>query len=142
MTGCLRSLLLAAALAAGFSACTRMDGDEFRRIQLVMPSEDSPNPVIELVSCKVMEETSFIKIIGKVRNISSRPVSCPVAKGFYRDISGSLLASETALIWPPVLLPGSEAHFLIVTPAQRAIKNVAVAFVFPLGTSVPARYQR
>lgn len=103
---------------------------EASHVDLVLPPA-SPDAPLLLLSCTLTEETSFLRIEGRVRNVSPVSISDLAAVGeFFGHGNGPLVRGQSSL-YPIVLNPGASGYFQVVVPVPRRVEKATLSFVSP-----------
>jgi len=132
--------VIAAILAIGIRRTRQVIAPPFRPV-FIAPTRSDPRPMLQVSCCSEMEEITFIRVMGTVKNLSSSPLSNLIAEARFFDSQDREIASTRGFLSRPVMMPGSVLRFELHTPVDVRIAWFTVEVRYPGGGAVPASYR-
>lgn len=114
------------------------DGTSQRAAALTSPAPYQP-PALELESWTWSHEYGYATAEGRVKNISSEPLSRVEAVVSYSTKDGTFITSDDAIIEFDPILPGQTSPFKVITSYNPAMSRASVDFKKLMGGSIQWR---
>jgi len=140
ITATLLVCVIAAIIAIGIRRTRQVISPPFRPV-FVAPAGSDRHAMLQVSCCSEMEEITFIRVMGTVKNLSSSPLPNLIAEARFFDSQHREIASTRGFLSRPVLMPGSVLRFELHTPVDLRIAWFTVEVRRPGGGAVPASYR-